>query len=333
MNVPAIGNVTFDFSDTTAVSSLNNNVSISATLPEWVVMDNYKVGEDKKTYLGDENRIAITNEDGTVTDYTATRLDFGNGFNKDDLIGNGFYTTCCTCYAHYSFKFNEGKGNSLDTSGAHLIYNIDISEANSASDVVAAIVNGVNEIEGTEGDRATPSGHFTTLIQDPNNANAIIVYDNRPDMTSGNGFGYIGRGVAGKKTSNPGASTINAYADGGKRIGYEIDEAGRVYVRYDGDGGRPALVGQIAAANFDNVMGLAKAGQNLYDTTLNSGEVHIQQISDLGERMYSGVLEASNVDLSEEFSNMIIAQRGFQANSRVIGTSDQMLETAKNMKN
>ena len=333
MYIPNIGNVNLDFSGTTALSTLKNNVTVSGTLPDWVTIDNVKIGEDNKTYLGDESRIAIPNDDGSVTEYTASRLDFGNGFRKSDLIGSGFYTTCCTCYAHYSFRFNEGQGNTLDHSGSHLIYNIDVSKATTASEVVSAIIDGINEIEEVEGDRATPYNHFTSLIKDPNNENALLVYDNREGMTSGYGFGYIGRGIAGTRTTNDRLSSIEAYADGGRRIGYDIDDSGSVYVRYDGDSGRPVLVGQIAVADFDNVFGLEKAGEDLYDTTVNAGQIHINKVTDAGGRILSGVLEASNVELSEEFSNMILAQRGFQANSRVISTSDQMLETVKNMKN
>ncbi|WP_096550663.1 flagellar basal body rod protein FlgG [Ureibacillus thermosphaericus] len=91
--------------------------------------------------------------------------------------------------------------------------------------------------------------------------------------------------------------------------------------------------GQIVLAKFPNVGGLQKVGSNYYTDTTNSGEVFLQvgTASGLGS-IESGFLEMSNVDLSEEFTEMIVAQRGFQANTRVITTSDQILEELVNLK-
>ena len=75
-------------------------------------------------------------------------------------------------------------------------------------------------------------------------------------------------------------------------------------------------------------------GDNCYATTLNSGEFDGigVEISADGSKMTSGELEMSNVDLSTEFTQMITTQRGFQANSRVITTSDTLLEELVNLK-
>ena len=94
------------------------------------------------------------------------------------------------------------------------------------------------------------------------------------------------------------------------------------------------MLGQIAVAVFANPAGLEKVGENCYQTTLNSGEFDGigQDISADGGKMTSGVLEMSNVDLSTEFTEMITTQRGFQANSRIITTSDTLLEELINLK-
>ena len=81
-----------------------------------------------------------------------------------------------------------------------------------------------------------------------------------------------------------------------------------------------------------NASGLEKAGDNLYSTTLNSGEAVINDITANGGSMTTGELEMSNVDLSAEFTDMITTQRGFQANSRIISVSDSMLEELVNLK-
>ena len=87
-------------------------------------------------------------------------------------------------------------------------------------------------------------------------------------------------------------------------------------------------------AQFANASGLEKVGDNCYRTTLNSGEFDGigVEISADGSSMTSGELEMSNVDLSTEFTQMIITQRGFQANSRIISVSDTLLEELVNLK-
>ncbi|MEK4253051.1 flagellar basal body rod protein FlgG [Ureibacillus sp. FSL K6-2830] len=91
--------------------------------------------------------------------------------------------------------------------------------------------------------------------------------------------------------------------------------------------------GQIVLAKFPNASGLQKVGNNYYQETNNSGAAYTQvaTVAGIGS-IESGFLEMSNVDLSEEFTEMIVAQRGFQANTRVITTSDQILEELVNLK-
>ncbi|MHC0038160.1 flagellar hook-basal body complex protein [Pseudoneobacillus sp. C159] len=89
----------------------------------------------------------------------------------------------------------------------------------------------------------------------------------------------------------------------------------------------------IATKVVQNPGGLEKLGNSLYDETGNSGNSRFGRIEDIkGGKMYAGVLEMSNVDLTEEFTEMIVAQRGFQANSRTVTTSDSILEEVVNLK-
>lgn len=92
-------------------------------------------------------------------------------------------------------------------------------------------------------------------------------------------------------------------------------------------------IGQVALANFTNPAGLLASGQNLYRPWLNSGDPQVGTPGNgsLGT-VASGYLEGSNVDMAQEFTNMITAQRGFQANSRTITTSDEMLQELLSMK-
>lgn len=90
---------------------------------------------------------------------------------------------------------------------------------------------------------------------------------------------------------------------------------------------------QIALANFSNPAGLDKVGDTAFRASTNSGAVQLGAPGSgrLGT-LQGGVIEMSNVDLAQEFTNLIIAQRGFQATSRVITTSDQVLEELVNIK-
>ena len=118
----------------------------------------------------------------------------------------------------------------------------------------------------------------------------------------------------------------------GALTGISVDTSGRIYGAYDN--GNTILLGQIAAAQFSNASGLEKIGDNCYQTTLNSGDFDGigVDISADGSAITTGQLEMSNVDLSAQFTDMIITQRGFQANSRVITTSDSLLEELINLK-
>jgi flagellar hook protein FlgE len=92
-------------------------------------------------------------------------------------------------------------------------------------------------------------------------------------------------------------------------------------------------VGQLALARFTNPSGLVRAEDTSFITGLNSGEPQIGAAATGGRgNIASGYLESSNVDMAQEFTNMILAQRGFQASSRVITTSDEILQELVNLK-
>ena len=118
----------------------------------------------------------------------------------------------------------------------------------------------------------------------------------------------------------------------GQLTGVFIDGIGKIYGSYDN--GNTVLLGQIPVAQFANASGLESLGNNCYGTTLNSGDfdgIGVEVTAD-GGKMTTGQLEMSNVDLSEQFTDMITTQRGFQANSRIITTSDTLLEELVNLK-
>lgn len=121
----------------------------------------------------------------------------------------------------------------------------------------------------------------------------------------------------------------------------KINLSGFISIAFDSSGkitgldanGERQTIGYLAIANFTNASGLEKVGSSQYAATPNSGDPVYSQASTNGTgKVISGALEMSNVDLASEFTDMIITQRGFQANSRIITTSDTMLEELVNLK-
>ena len=97
--------------------------------------------------------------------------------------------------------------------------------------------------------------------------------------------------------------------------------------------GQTRSLGQVALATFNNQAGLEKTGGSRYAATVNSGNAIVGVAGSDGRgTLVTGALEMSNVDLAQEFTNLIVSQRGFQANSRIITSSDEMLQELVNLK-
>ncbi len=152
------------------------------------------------------------------------------------------------------------------------------------------------------------------------------------DFTTVKNMDNAGKCTMDIDTGNVNDNTLGKGKKLGALTGLQVSEDGRIFGSYDN--GNTVLLGQIAVAVFANPSGLEKIGDNCYKTTLNSGEFDGigQDITADNGKMNSGVLEMSNVDLSTEFTEMITTQRGFQANSRIITTSDTLLEELINLK-
>ena len=94
-----------------------------------------------------------------------------------------------------------------------------------------------------------------------------------------------------------------------------------------------AAVAQLALANFNNPPGLEKVGDSLYRFTVNSGLAQVGAAGTVGlGTLQSGAVEMSNVDLAQEFTNMIRFQRAYSASSKIITTVDDMLQELSNLK-
>lgn len=131
------------------------------------------------------------------------------------------------------------------------------------------------------------------------------------------------------------SSSTKAFKQDGYGMGYlenfKIDQSGIITGVYSN--GTNRSLGQIALATFTNQNGLEKSGETTFVVTNNSGEANIGPTGIAGKgKIIAGALEMSNVDLAEQFTDMIVTQRGFQANSKTITTSDTMLQELLTLK-
>jgi flagellar hook protein FlgE len=148
----------------------------------------------------------------------------------------------------------------------------------------------------------------------------------------------VGLGAAGAADAlaqYAGASSVQALSQDGSAMGalqsFTIGQDGIVTGVFSNGKTRP--VGQVAVAGFSNPAGLEKTGSSLYRASVNSGLANVGTAGTNGRgQLAGGTLEMSNVDLAQEFTNLIVAQRGFQANSKVITASDELLQDLVNLK-
>ena len=222
--------------------------------------------------------------------------------NNMDILQNGYQATL----GNSTIKFDPDTGNFVGVGGS----------------------SGVN----TTGLTITPTGDKGNVFQDLTSPNEDErIYSIEVDFSNLTMYSTKG-GECNIETVRGGTDMTGA----GRRVGsltdVSIDTQGKIYGVYDN--GVTKLLGQIAVANFVNPAGLEAVGDSLYKETQASGAFDGigTDIANTGETINQGVIEMSNVDLSQEFTEMIVTQRGFQANSRIITVSDTLIEELVNLK-
>ncbi|MEN6565606.1 MAG: flagellar hook-basal body complex protein [Veillonellales bacterium] len=173
------------------------------------------------------------------------------------------------------------------------------------------------------------------ITTDTTNFNTTPSITLKPDASIGSGSSSVKLDMSSLSTyTTSTTSSVTASGDG-----YAAGELSDVSIGSDGiitgsySNGKKQSLAMIALAAFTNPAGLEKVGNNLYETTTNSGNFTggVEAGSGGTGTLSSGTLEGSNVDLAEQFSDMMVTERAYQANSKVITTSDSMMETLINM--
>lgn len=298
------------------MSQLFGNYNADATLGQYGLSKDYEYKNNKYVRKADNKEFVVDNTDSTL--FKATD---GSGDTASITeIFSGITTTIANNIKNgtnnYKVKLDTTTGQATVT-GEQTSYDLlfDTSTGKFASiggDTPSTMLN----MSALSSGLLNKNGNFQNITVD---FSQCLNYNN-----------------SGKSTIGADAGAVDGTTGKGRKLGamtgISIDTSGRIYGTYDN--GNTELLGQIAVAQFSNASGLEKVGESCYRTTLNSGEFDGigVEISADGSSMTTGELEMSNVDLSSEFTSMITTQRGFQANSRVITTSDTLLEELVNLK-
>jgi len=200
--------------------SAPGGAAIISGLPGWVGLGSSTAGLMGDTYTTTEAyEYTDTTSGNQVTgtaqiQHTASILDFSDLNDPAQLVtklnelkGQGFYSTCCTCTNHYSIKFTDGSTNSMEQSGNHYIYNIGVDGVQNASELVQRMV------DGTE--NGNPQGHFSVFEQDVNNASRLVIYDDRDKGEVAKNIGN-GASVTWTDWDYGNTSNVDAYGDYGR---------------------------------------------------------------------------------------------------------------------
>ena len=293
-----------------------------------------------------------TNPNATVPDIEVgsdgkVKLNYSVGMQTTQAStftkSQGFGVTIPNDAAHQTEILEKAYGLATTDNVSHMINFIEPANGHASITTTESYVGNLLEFDTKTGkfsyiggpDQDTATLNFLGSATNMEGANVDLGHFSNIDIDFAS-LSNINNGkvsTAGLDSGDGSSDNIGAGRKYGELIGVEIGQDGKIRASYDN--GMSRLLGQIAVAKFANAAGLAKAGNNLYSTTMNSGEFDGigQDITADGEgSMESGILEMSNVDLAGEFTEMITTQRGFQANSRIITTSDSMLEELVNLK-
>jgi len=199
----------------------------------------------------------------------------------------------------------------------------------------AATVAGT--ITGSDGTKLTTPASGTTIFSANFNSSGSVTGTSTVTLafTPTNGASALSATVDfSGLTQVSGSSTLTTDYNGytaGTLTDVNLNSQGGIVGTFSND--QKLTLAQVAIAVFNNPSGLTKSGGSLYSSSASSGTVQITSAGNGGAGTITpSALEMSNVDLSEQFSDMIVTQRGFQSNSKIITVADEMIETLVNMK-
>ena len=294
----------------------------------------------------------LTNKDGTLVEVSnkdASSYEVGNAY-ESTIKSITLEMSDKTTSVETSGAFVQGYSRPLTTivsvydslGNAHSVVlyltktRIDSNDGNQWTASVNPDGSGKQVLQGSDGKETTvrmddiklqfdTNGGF--VIKQPGDGKVILTLTNGAKDSQEIEMNFTGL------IQYSGSNTAYASADGhasGTLKTISIDSKGVITGTYTN--GLSVARGQVAIAQFNNASGLTKTGNSLYAKSNNSGEAQIGTVSAKGCTITPSALEMSNVDMASELTDMIVTQRGYQSNSKIITVSDELLETLINMK-
>ena len=295
-------------------------------------------------------KMTYTKSDGSVTTITAPDTPLPAAIDPTDTTGNKPTSATLTLSDGSTMTLTSGLYSTshsmpivttlsvYDTLGSVHDVAVYFTLKNAATDTweVSLTNDGTNSRSWTEADGSTTTVTMAPVELDFDEHGAYDTGSGSPTLTLTNGAvasQTIQLNFEGM-TQYSSSSTVAGKADGnaaGTLSSVSIDKTGTITGTYTN--GEKQVEAQVALQRFNNPGGLNKIGESLYEDSNNAGKSgEPSTAATLGATITPSALEMSNVDVANEFVDMIVTQRGFQGNSKIITVSDEMLETLINLK-
>nr|EFA1701194.1 flagellar hook assembly protein FlgD [Escherichia coli]EGD0441966.1 flagellar hook assembly protein FlgD [Escherichia coli] len=348
-----VAGITQDFTDgTTTNTGRGLDVAISQNGFFRLVDSNGSVFYSRNgQFKLDENRNLVNMQGLQLTGYPATGTPptIQQGANPTNIsIPNTLMAAKTTTTASMQINLNSSdplptvtpfsasNADSYNKKGSVTVFD---SQGNAHDMSVYFVKTGDNNWQVYTQDSSDPTGTAEPAMKLVFNANGVLTSNPTENITTGaiNGadpatfsLSFLNSMQQNTGANNIVATTQNGYKPG-DLVSYQINDDGTVVGNYSNE--QTQLLGQIVLANFANNEGLASEGDNVWSATQSSG-VALLGTAGTGNfgTLTNGALEASNVDLSKELVNMIVAQRNYQSNAQTIKTQDQILNTLVNLR-
>ncbi|MGM9539447.1 flagellar hook protein FlgE [Anaerovibrio sp.] len=320
----------------TTTAKFTKNLNAAEPMIKSMVLT-FADGNTKTVDTTDETRVVGMGEDGNATTdpaklISAITVNMTDGTTTTET--SGAYTVGKSKPITTIMTVYDSVGNAHEVTMYMIKTDIDSTDGNTWKVTVNSKL-GEEKQEIQEKDGSVTKVSMT---------DAVLQFDTNGAYKSGSGSATLtlNNGATGTQTVTidltgltqyAGSNTAFASTDGneaGTLKSVSIDSAGVITGTYTN--GLNVQEAQIAIAQFNNMAGLTKNGNSLYTVSNNSGTPNIGTINGLGCTVTPSALEMSNVDMASELTDMIVTQRGYQSNSKIITVSDELLETLINMK-
>jgi flagellar hook protein FlgE len=284
---------------------------------------------------------------GTLTSGVSAMRSFTKGL---EVIGNNIANVNTTAFKGATTSFEESfsntlRGSALASGAGSNLSAIQIGTGVQLASINARFTQGALSTTGVATDLGISGNGFFRVVNSVDGSEYVtragdFRLDDQGYLVTSNGYrvqGLVG-GSAGSPPSEIGSMKLGTPPEGTQLKSFSFDRQGNLVEFYSD--GSSAVTNRVLLQDFRDPSALQRTGDNLFTGMANAGPVGGLALSATGNlpgegglgTVEAGTLELSNVDLTEQFANMITTQRSFQASSRIVTVSDQVLEEVVNLK-